>query len=267
MMYRFGLYQVCRVSAIGTCNWVRTKLELHVMNLIRFFFSLRSRTNRIFPLNWESFSICRSCAYFYCVRFEMVQAEVFIFIEIVCAPFRHRNWLWFVDVVVVVVAGSCRFSASASFVLHSSSYSDRNGTGGWARATLIIIKVAEIGRTRRHNVVRWRWLWWMLKTEKLSTFDIWHCANSSFPLCALSLSLCTSLFFATNAFVVRILPHWKWWLAHTSATANRYYYYYYYFELLECIRRSRNKHIFLHRWNDENYSWHLCRVHRKETSS
>lgn len=175
----------------------------------------------------------------------MVQAEIFIFIEIVCAPFRHRNWLCFV--VVVVVAGSCRFSVSASFVLHSSSYSDRNGTGGWARATLIIIKVAEIGRTRRHNVVRWRWLWWMLKTEKLSNFDIWHYANSSFPLCSLSLYVSFS---ATNAFVVRILPHWKWWLAHTSATAN-WYYYYYYFELLECIRRSRNKHIFLHRWNVE----------------
>lgn len=139
------------VSMIGSGNWARSELEIHVMNLIWynfsfFFFFFRTRTKQIllffpYPLKWESFSIYRSCAYFgvsVSNKKKCWKRKFLFFIVMVC-------WWW----PVVPTKLTLRYVDNAVFLfLHLVNYSIflipiEMANGGWVRATLIIIKVEE----------------------------------------------------------------------------------------------------------------------------
>lgn len=85
-----------------------------------FFYFARSLTNETnFSAKLRKFFYLPVVRLFYWVRFEVVQAEIFIFIEIVCAPFSpSKLTLRCCCRRLRRIAGSCRFSVSASFVLH-----------------------------------------------------------------------------------------------------------------------------------------------------
>lgn len=97
-------------------------------------------------------------------------------------------------------------------------------------------KSRRVRKARRHSVMRQRWrlLWWMLKTAKTFRFRHLTLRVLGFSLSSRFLALHVS---APNAFVVRMSPHWKWWLVHTSATLRLGidYFRYYYCELMVAL--------------------------------
>lgn len=228
------------------------------MNLI--WFSFLPFHGRIFPLNLKSFSICRSCVHFSVSdqRFELVPAEIYIFLLKLFAGAVLPNEIDFTSSI-----SSSQEVADFRF-LHLSNY-----------ILLIPIRMAERrlsscdtnnnkSRTvrenalRTHDVMRWRSLWWMLKTEKLSDFDIWHYANSLFSSSPSPFSLsahCTKCICRSHRTALEMVIGLH--ICHGESVLL--------LRTLRCIKRSRNKHISLVVVvaKDENYSWRLCRVHKE----